>query len=226
MKFVIIIPARMGSKRLRGKILKKINNHPLLWILIKRLKKVKSIKKIVVSTTKNKVDDKIIQFCKKNKISYYRGSTNNVAERVCETASKFNADAFIRINGDSPFIDYRIIDKLINIFKKKKPDLMTNIFPRSFPIGQSVEIVDQKTLSANLNKLTNKSHKEHITKYFYKNSKKFKIENFKNSENYSNKKLAIDTKKDFERFKNMKIRNEKLLNIDMISLLKLAYEKI
>lgn len=226
MKLVIIIPARMGSKRLRGKILKKINNYPLLWILIKRLKKVKSIKKIIVSTTKNKIDDKIIQFCKKNKISYYRGSTKNVAERVCKTALKFNADAFIRINGDSPFIDYRIIDKLINIFKKKKPDLMTNIFPRSFPIGQSVEIVDQKTLSTNLSKLTKKSYKEHITKYFYKNSKNFKIENFKNSKNYSNKKLAIDTKEDFERFKNMKIKNENLLNIDMISLLKLAYEKI
>ena len=216
----------MGSKRLQGKILKKINNYPLLWILIKRLKKVKSIKKIVVSTTKNKIDDKIIQFCKKNKISYYRGSTNNVAKRVCETALKFNADAFIRINGDSPLIDYRIINKLINIFKKKKPDLVTNIFPRSFPVGQSIEIVNQKTLSENLSNLTKKAYKEHITKYFYMNSKKFKIVNFKNSKNYSNKKLAIDTQEDFERLKNIKISNENLLNINMVSLLKLTYEKI
>ena len=58
------------------------------------------------------------------------------------------------------------------------------------------------------------------------NSKKFKIVNFKNSKNYSNKKLAIDTQEDFERLKNIKISNENLLNINMVSLLKLTYEKI
>ena len=53
MKLIIIIPARIGSKRFKGKVLKKLKDFPILYILIKRLQKVKFVDKIIVSTTKN-----------------------------------------------------------------------------------------------------------------------------------------------------------------------------
>ena len=147
---IIIIPARMNSKRFRGKALKKINNFEILKILINRLKKVRHIKKFVISTTKNKIDNKIINFCKREKISFDRGDSLNVAKRLFKTAKKFKAKYFVRINGDSPFIHYNIIDKAIKIYKKKKVDIVTNIFPRTFPIGQSVEVIRTDTLGKNL----------------------------------------------------------------------------
>ena len=87
---------------------------------------------------------------------------------------------FLRISGDSPLIDYRIINKSINIFKKNKNfDLITNIFPRTFPSGQSVEIIKTNLLGKNL-KFFSKLDKEHVTRYFYRNFLRFKIKNFKN----------------------------------------------
>jgi spore coat polysaccharide biosynthesis protein SpsF len=86
----------------------------------------------------------------------------------------------LRISGDSPLIDFRLINKSINIFKKNKRfDLITNVFPRTFPSGQSVEIIKTSALGKNL-KFFSKLDKEHVTRYFYRNSPKFKIKNFAN----------------------------------------------
>ena len=62
--------------------------------------------------------------------------------RLYETANMNKAKYFVRINGDSPLIDPKLIDKAIKISKKKKGyDIITNVFPRTFPKGQSVEVI-------------------------------------------------------------------------------------
>ena len=43
-----------------------------------------------------------------------------------------------------------------------------------------------------------KNFKEHITKYFYSNHKKFKIFNLKNKKNYGNINLSVDSINDFK----------------------------
>ena len=66
MKIVCLIQARMSSKRFPGKVLKKIGNKEVLKYLIERLKnKLKKID-IIVLTSKNSTDRKIISFCKQN----------------------------------------------------------------------------------------------------------------------------------------------------------------
>ena len=80
------IEARMNSSRYPGKVLKKINNTTILEILFERIKKCKRIHNIVLATTRNKIDDKIVKICKKNGINYYRGSENNVLQRIIKTS--------------------------------------------------------------------------------------------------------------------------------------------
>ena len=63
-----LIQARLGSKRLPNKILKKADNKILLDIMINRLRNSKKIDKIIICTTINKKDDKIVKFCKEKKI--------------------------------------------------------------------------------------------------------------------------------------------------------------
>ena len=57
------------------------------------------------------------------------------------------AKYFVRVSGDSPMIDPKLIDKAIKISKKTKGhDIITNVFPRTFPKGQSVEVIKTFTL--------------------------------------------------------------------------------
>jgi spore coat polysaccharide biosynthesis protein SpsF (cytidylyltransferase family) len=103
-------------------------------------------------------------------------------------------------------IDSTLIDKAIRIHKKNKSfDLITNVFPRTFPSGQSVEIIRAKILDMNIKLMTNEE-KEHITKYFYRNSSNFKIKNFTCNQNYKYKnikKMTIDYKYDLPKIKKI-----------------------
>ena len=81
--------------------------------------------------------------------------------------------------------------------EKKNYDIITNIFPRSYPKGQSLEIIKTSKLRSNLDKF-NKDQREHVTKYFYKNYKNFMIKNFMNIKVKTKMKLAIDTRNDLK----------------------------
>ena len=105
MNFVAIIQARMNSSRLPGKHMLLINKKPVIWYLIQRLKLVKKINKIVLATTVNKIDDVLVDFAKKTKIFFYRGSESDVIGRVTEAAKKFKAKNIVDISGDCPLID-------------------------------------------------------------------------------------------------------------------------
>ena len=64
-KIAAIIQARTGSQRLPNKILLKIKSKPLIWWLVKNLKKSKYIDEIILATTKSKKDDYLVNYCLK-----------------------------------------------------------------------------------------------------------------------------------------------------------------
>ena len=103
----------------------------------------------------------------------------------------------------------KIINKAINKFKNYYYDIVTNVFPRSFPVGQSVEVINSEVFKKYY-KHVNKNEKEHILKFFYKNFKHFKILNLKNKKNMSKINLSINNMKDFLKIKKIIEKNEKI----------------
>lgn len=201
MTFYIFVQARLSSKRLPGKVLFKLKNKTVLDHIISNLRKLKYKKKIIVLTSKNKSDDRIVNHCKKKKILFFRGNLNNVYKRYADAIKKFNNKSFIRINGDSPLIQIGIIEKAIKIFKKNKYDIVTNCQKRTFPKGQSVEIIKSNIFLDNYKLIKSKEHKEHIFLYFYSNKNKFKIYNITKKKNSKNVNQSIDTFEDYVKVK-------------------------
>lgn len=210
----------MSSKRFPGKTMKSLVKKTLLQRVLNRIEFSKKIDKIIVATSTSKKDDQIEKFCIKNNYTIYRSNLNNVVKRFEGTINKFNIKDFIRISADSPLLDPKIIDHAINIYKKRKVDIVTNVFPRTFPKGQSVEIINSNIFLKFSKKITNKEYKEHITKYFYQNHKKFKIVNFTSKTKIKDINLSIDTKKDFQNIeKIIKYMNDK--NISLKNIIKI-----
>ena len=68
MEYKILITARLKSKRLKNKIIRKINkNQTIIEYIIKKLKKNFKHKNIILITSKNKQDDKLCKICKQQK---------------------------------------------------------------------------------------------------------------------------------------------------------------
>lgn len=197
-----VIQARYSSKRLPGKVLKKILGIRMLQRVINQVKKSKKISKIIVATSKHKADKKIINFCKKNKINCSHGPLNNVFKRFYSIIIREQCRAFVRISADSPLLDFYLIDKAVSLFNNHQYDIVTNVFPRTFPKGFSVEVINSKIILDSLPQIKKKKHQEHLTSFFYDNHKKFKIKNIYNKKNYSNINLSVDNQCDLERVKN------------------------
>ena len=201
----ILVQARTGSKRLKNKVLKKINRRTILENLIIRLKKVKKIKNIIVLTTKKKEDESIVNLLKKMNISFFRGSENDLVLRFYDCIKKYNVKNIIRITSDCVLIDPRLIDRFYKFYKSKKYDYVSNTTPpekSNFPDGSDIEIFSSKALIKVHKMCKNKIDREHLTNYFWK-SKKFKTYTFQNNKNLSNYKYSLDYKEDFTSIKKI-----------------------
>lgn len=198
MKALAIIQARYSSQRLPGKVLLKMGDKPILQWVCERVKQCKNIQDFIIATSYEHSDDLIESFCKKIKVPCERGELNNVAERFLTVLNKKNPQYFIRINADSPFIDADLIDQGLSYLEDEKDwDIITNCFPKTFPKGQSVEIIKSEILKTYINEIIQNNDSEHFPQFFYKKYTAFKIKNFTNSlGDYSKINLCIDEEKD------------------------------
>lgn len=201
-KILIIVQARCGSKRLKGKVLKKINNKSILEIIIKRIKKSKFSQKLVVATTKKKDDKKIINLCKKIKVDCISGDEINVLKRFYFVAKKYNAENIVRITADCPMVDFKLLDKMIKKFFSKKVQYLSNTLKPTFPHGLDIEIFNFTVLQKAYSNVTRKYDKEHVTPYI-KRTKSIKKFNYVNNKNLSGIRLTLDYNEDFQIIKKI-----------------------
>jgi spore coat polysaccharide biosynthesis protein SpsF (cytidylyltransferase family) len=211
-----IIVCRFDSKRLPGKVLKKINGKPLLWYVISKCSKIARLSEnIIVATSDREIDDPIVKFCLEEKIKVFRGSIDNVANRVLTCAIDNNFDYFFRINADSPFIEPPLLNFACDIAITEGCQVVTNLYPRSFPYGVSVELFSLDTFEMGYKLMSSRDDLEHVTLYFYQNMHLFNYYNiFNNEKNLSEIRLTIDSLDDFQKFKStLGIINNKWANI-------------
>src|SRR5215475_4721846 len=105
MNVVAIVQARMGSTRLRGKVLMDLGGKTVLARVVHRLRRATHVDRIVVATTDAATDDAIVQECKRLKVACFRGSGNDVLDRYYTAADEHRATAVVRITADCPLID-------------------------------------------------------------------------------------------------------------------------
>ena len=186
MELGIIIQARMGSDRLPGKTLNKIDsNLTILDYVINQIKHSKYSKKIIVATTSNSEDDKIVSELKDSSVDVFRGSSDDVLDRYYQCAKHFSLDYIVRITADNPLIDPKIFDLVVEKFFDEKPDYASNALVRTFPYGTEIEILSFETLEKIWKNAERTSEREHVSVYVKHNPKKFKILDISNDQNIS-----------------------------------------
>jgi len=178
MKIVATIEARMTSTRLPGKVMMPVLGKPILYYLVERLKSVPSIDEIVLATTLNKTDDKIIEFAISENISYFRGSEDDVMLRVVEAADSVDADIVVEITGDCPIIDPQIVEQTILMYRANNADYVSNGHVRSFPDGMDTQVFALDVLKKSLSMTNELLDHEHVTLHIRNNPQLFTKINF------------------------------------------------
>lgn len=208
MSIIGSIQARMGSTRLPGKVLKKIEGKPLLLWQIERIRRSRLLDNVIVATTTNQRDDVIADLCRQNDIDYFRGSENDVLDRIAQLIETYNIDTHVEFFGDSPLIDPHIIDEIIGFYLKHCPmyDFVSNSIKTTYPPGQEVLIYKGNLLrKVNASVLPDSPDREHTSVSITQHPEKYKLFNIKAPYYYHYPEiyLEVDTIEDFEVISNI-----------------------
>jgi spore coat polysaccharide biosynthesis protein SpsF len=220
MEINAVIQVRTGSTRFPSKIFMELNEkNTVLDYVIKQLKFSKKIKNIIIATTTQKQDEKIIEYAKKNNLDYFRGKELDVLDRYYKCAKEFSLDPVLRITSDAPFLDPTIIDEVIEKYEKSNYDFVSNNMIRTYPIGIDAEIFSMEALEKTWKEADLPSEREHVTSYMKKKDV-FKKFNLKNNSKIPIYRLTVDRKEDLEFLRTIssKISKQPILLKDILDL--------
>lgn len=201
-----IIQARMTSTRLPGKVLLPLLDKPVLQHIIERLRRSKYIDDVIVATTTNDADQPIIDLCKKIDCRWFRGSEDNVLQRVLDTAQHFKTDIIVEITADCVFVNGEIADYTIEKMVTDGSEYASNVMIRTFPRGFDLQVFYTNTLDKMSKIIDNDIDRQHVSTILYKNPmqlrKEYHIQKsnivVNNISNYSHIRLTLDTIEDYK----------------------------
>jgi spore coat polysaccharide biosynthesis protein SpsF len=191
-----IVLARYSSSRFPGKALYPICGKTLLeWCLY--FLKISNGFDTILATSTHSTDDPLQQLAESMEVKCFRGDLDDVYKRVVDCIEFYKIDTFARINGDSPFPQTSLIESAFGQLEMSDLDFVTNLYPRTFPYGISVEVFRATTFCAHYPMLDTADQHEHITSYFYTHSNHFKYKNLTSDTPVKGDvRLVVDTKED------------------------------
>ena len=195
-KVTCIIQARTRSERLPNKVLKEIENLPMICHIINRVKKAKNIDQIILATSNTDTDKILLDIAKKFKIIGFAGDEKDVLDRFYNAAITYAANPIVRITGDCPLVDPILLDKMVEFYQANDYDYMSNTIERTFPDGLDIEIFSSEILEISNKEAKWLSEREHVTPYILKNQNDFRVYNYKNKQNLSNLRWCVDEEDD------------------------------
>jgi len=118
-----IIPARIGSTRIPGKMLKDICGEPLIQRTYERSTGATSLDALIVATDSDDIESKAIEFGARviRSVKDHKNGTERAAEAT-KFFSDFIPDIVVTIWGDEPLYPAFAIDKCVQMLKNN-PDL-------------------------------------------------------------------------------------------------------
>lgn len=205
MKIRVVIQARMGSTRLRGKTLSPVNGIPLLKRVYDAILKLKLTEDIVIATSNKQEDDPIEAYCTGFLSSKcLRGDTNNVLSRFVDACVGLNDnDAIVRITADNIFYQKEMCEQLVSIHKQHDNDY-TGVEGLSHIVCELIKVSAIRSLE---NEQLSDYDKEHVTPYFIRNCDGFRT-TFMSPKEFGLKKeldslLTVDTEEDRNRIEKL-----------------------
>ena len=163
---VAIIQARLGSRRFPGKMLVPLGEWSLLEWVVTRVRQSVLVDHVLVATTSEQLDDRLVAECQRLGVTVVRGSTDDVLGRFVDALAGDSCDTVVRICADNPFVDAGCIDSAISAHLEKQADYTFNHRPNgacNYADGFGVEVVSRKLLEEMNSMPLTSRHREHVT---------------------------------------------------------------
>lgn len=176
MKTVSCITVRMSSGRLPGKVMADICGKPALERVVDRHLQIEAVDDIVVATSTDPLDDPIEEWCSGSGIRCYRGSLDNVCDRIYNAVVELAPDYVIRGLGDCTFIEPRLVDMMVDVLSLHNADAARPVTEANkWPVYGAAESPYSWNVIETLNERSSGSQCEHFGAYLDEHRDEFNI---------------------------------------------------
>ena len=208
-----IIPARMSSKRLPGKVLMPLGSKSMLAWVVDAVRGASRVEHVVVLVTSDVQDHPILVECKKLGVDVYRGSCRrDVLGDFHHIADKFKFDPVVRVTADCPLVSSVLIDNVLEEYFKGCDYCCNGINPeyRTFPRGLDVDVMSYAVLKWMNENLTpdktpfgryHPDYRKHVVLYLRENLSTFTVRHVKLDLNKL--RLTVDTPEEYDKMNNL-----------------------
>lgn len=199
-KCTAIIVCRMSSTRFPGKILKKICGQTVLEIIVERLSASNRVDEVIVATSTLKADDEIESLCETLGLACFRGSPEDVLDRLYNASKLAKNNLILEVGGDCPLVDAELIEEGFAHFVEGGTDFLSNAFtePFTYPVGYDFILISKTALYACQKAATLKTDRHQPFQYLISNQDQFNIKSFSSSENLNHWRWTLDYPADLE----------------------------
>jgi spore coat polysaccharide biosynthesis protein SpsF len=178
MRTVAVVQARMGSSRLRGKVLADVGGRSMLARVVRRTARARRLAEVVVATTTGGADDPVAAEAAALGAGVFRGGEDDVLDRYHRAAGRFAVDLVVRITADCPLIDPEVIDRVVAAATEAdgvRPDYASTTLERTLPRGLDVEAFTAEALAAAWREAREPYQRAHVTPYLYEHPERFTL---------------------------------------------------
>lgn len=167
----------MTSSRLPGKVLAEAQGKPMLELMVERLRRVPSLDGIVIATTVNGTDDPVAALADRLGLGCWRGSEDDVLDRVLSAAHGHDAEVIVELTGDCPLIDPETVEAIIGRYRQGDCDYCANVLERSYPIGMDTQVFARDVLDDVARRTDDATDHEHVSLYIYRHPELYRLVN-------------------------------------------------
>lgn len=226
MRIVSTIEARMGSTRLPEKTMREMVGKPMLELIIERLKRARKLDEIVVATTTEAEDEVITRLAERTGVKWFRGSSEDVLDRVLQAAKAYQADIIVEMTGDNPLLDPELVDEAINIYLKGNYDYVSNAIKETYPDGLNVQVFSVKVADEVASITNDPADRENVSLYIYEHPERYRLYNMEAPPEYYHPEYrwTVDTEADIQFitavYENLYYENPSFSIADIMKLLR------
>ncbi|MAO55602.1 MAG: spore coat biosynthesis protein F [Rhodospirillaceae bacterium] len=174
-RVVASIEARMSASRLPGKVLMDVEGAPALERLVRRLDRAHRLDAIVLATTTNPADDPLAEWAEARRLPCYRGSEDDVLDRVVEAQRMMGSEIVVEVCGDTPLLDPRVIDAAVTRYLEGGVDVVSNTARLTWPQGIDAQVFAFGALDKVARTQSDPAVREHVSLYFYEHPEIYRI---------------------------------------------------
>ena len=169
---IVILQARMGSRRLPGKAMEMVAGRPLIAHCIDRLRAA-DVGPLVLATTREREDEVLVRVAEAAAVNVVRGSGDDVLERFSDVLTLYPGRMVVRATGDNPAVDTAAVRRVQRWLDITGADYVVE---EGLPYGSAVEAVRADVLVQAHLWAREPHDREHVTTWIARHTDRFRVQ--------------------------------------------------